>query len=135
MELRPVTTLPTITRGQKKSVEAMLDFFREIYDTAQAVKPGALVEFCPCGTAYSFFTMPHFNMSVASDPRGSFQVRSKAKTLKALMGDNVPFFGDHVELSDGANDFASTVGVGGSGTEFVIPALMEKRSRSDLALA
>jgi alpha-galactosidase len=120
----------------EESVEAMPDFFREIYDTAQAVKPGALVEFCPCGTAFSFFTMPHFNMSVASDPRGSFQVRSKAKTLKALMGDNVPFFGDHVELSDGANDFASTVGVGGVvGTQFVIPALMEKRSRSDLTPA
>jgi len=120
----------------EESVEAMPDFFRDIYDTAQAVKPGALVEFCPCGTAFSFFTMPHFNMSVASDPRGSFQVRSKAKTLKALMGDNVPFFGDHVELSDGANDFASTVGVGGVvGTQFVIPALMEKRSRSDLTPA
>ena len=120
----------------EESVEAMPNFFREIYDTAQAVKPGALVEFCPCGTAFSFFTMPHFNMSVASDPRGSFQVRSKAKTLKALMGDNVPFFGDHVELSDGANDFASTVGVGGVvGTQFVIPALMVKRSRSDLTPA
>ena len=120
----------------EESVEAMPDFFREIYDTAQAVKPGALVEFCPCGTAYSFFTMPHFNMSVASDPRGSFQVRLKAKTLKALMGDDVPFFGDHVELSDGGNDFASTVGVGGVvGTQFVIPSLMEKRSRSDLTPA
>jgi alpha-galactosidase len=115
------------------SVESLPDFFRAIYDTAQSVKPGALVEFCPCGTGYSFFTMPHFNMSVASDPEGSFQVRSKAKTLKALMGDNVPFFGDHVELSDGGNDFASTVGVGGVvGTQFVIPALATKRSKSDL---
>ncbi|HWF91322.1 MAG TPA: glycoside hydrolase family 36 protein [Terriglobales bacterium] len=95
------------------SVESLPDFFRAIYETAQAVKPGALVEFCPCGTAFSFFTMPHFNMSVASDPKSSFQVRSKAKTLKALMGDNVPYFGDHVELSDGGNDFASTLGVGG----------------------
>jgi alpha-galactosidase len=115
------------------SVEALPDFFRAIYDTAQAVKPGALVEFCPCGTAYSFFTMPHFNMSVASDPEGSFQVRSKAKTLKALMGDDVPFFGDHVELSDGGNDFASTVGVGGVvGTQFVLPSLVQKKSRSVL---
>jgi alpha-galactosidase len=115
------------------SVEALPDFFREIFDTAQAVKPGALVEFCPCGTAYSFFTMPHFNMSVASDPEGSFQVRSKAKTLKALMGDTIPFFGDHVELSDGGDDFASTVGVGGAvGTQFVIPSLAEKPSKSDL---
>ena len=118
------------------SVEALPDFFREIYETAQAVKPGALVEFCPCGTAYSFFTMPHFNMSVASDPKGSFQVRSKAKTLKALMGDSIPYFGDHVELSDGADDFASTIGVGGVvGTQFVLPSLAEKRSKSDLTPA
>jgi alpha-galactosidase len=118
------------------SVEALPDFFKAIYDTSQAVKPGTLVEFCPCGTAFSFFTMPHFNMSVASDPTSSFQVRSKAKTLKALMGDNIPFFGDHVELSDGGNDFASTVGVGGVvGTQFVLPSLVEKRSKSDLTPA
>ncbi len=117
----------------EESVEALPDFFRAIYETAQAVKPGALVEFCPCGTAYSFFTMPHFNMSVASDPESSFQVRSKAKTLKALMGDSIPYFGDHVELSDGADDFASTIGVGGVvGTQFVLPSLAEKRSKSDL---
>jgi alpha-galactosidase len=117
----------------EESVEALPDFFKAIYDTAQAVKPGTLVEFCPCGTSFSFFTMPNFNMSVASDPTSSFQVRSKAKTLKALIGDKVPFFGDHVELSDGGNDFASTVGVGGVvGTQFVIPSLVTKRSKSDL---
>ncbi len=118
------------------SVEALPDFFRAIYETAQSVKPGALVEFCPCGTAFSFFTMPHFNMSVASDPTSSFQVRSKAKTLKALMGDTIPFFGDHVELSDGGDDFASTVGVGGVvGTQFVLPSLVTKHGKSDLTPA
>jgi len=115
------------------SVEELPDFFRELYETARSVKPDALVEFCPCGTAYSFFTMPHFNMSVASDPESSFQVRSKGKTLKALMGDNIPYFGDHVELSDGAIDFASTVGVGGVvGTQFVLPNLVKKHGSSDL---
>jgi len=118
------------------SIEALPDFFREIYETARSVKPDALVEFCPCGTAYSFFTMPHFNMSVASDPESSFQVRSKGKTLKALMGDDIPYFGDHVELSDGGNDFASTVGVGGVvGTQFVLPDLVKKRSKFDLTPA
>jgi alpha-galactosidase len=118
------------------SVEALPDFFKAIYDTAQSVKPGTLVEFCPCGTAFSFFTMPHFNMSVASDPTSSFQIRSKAKTLKALMGDDVPFFGDHVEESDGGNDFASTVGVGGVvGTQFVLPSLVTKHGKSDLTPA
>jgi alpha-galactosidase len=115
------------------SVEALPGFFGEIYKTAQAVKPGSLVEFCPCGTAFSFFTMPHFNMSVASDPESSYQVRSKGKTIKGLMGDDVPYFGDHVELSDGGNDFASTVGVGGVvGTQFVLPELVTKRSKKDM---
>lgn len=120
-------------KGPEDSVESLPDFFREIYETARSVKPDALVEFCPCGTAYSFFTMPHFNMSVASDPESSFQVRSKGKTLKALMGDNIPYFGDHVELSDGADDFASTIGVGGVvGTQFVLPSLVKKHGTSDL---
>jgi hypothetical protein len=48
------------------------------------------------------------------------------------MGDSVPFFGDHVEESDGGNDFTSTLGVGGVvGTQFVIPSLVAKRSKSD----
>ncbi len=118
------------------SVEALPDFFKSIYDTAQKVKPGALVEFCPCGTSYSFFTMPHFNMSVASDPESSFQVRSKAKTIKGLMGDDIPYFGDHVELSDGGDDFASTMGVGGVvGTQFVLPSLVTKHGKYDLTPA
>jgi len=115
------------------SVEALPDLFREIYEAAQSAKPGSLVEFCPCGTSYSFFTMPHFNMSVASDPESSFQVRSKGKTIKGLMGDDVPYFGDHVELSDNHDDFASTLGIGGVvGTQFVLPSLVEKHGRFDL---
>ena len=52
------------------------------------------------------------------------------------MGDNIPFFGDHVELSDGANDFASTLGVGGVvGTQFVLPSLVTKHGKSDLTPA
>jgi alpha-galactosidase len=120
----------------EESVEAVPQFFAAIYDTAKQINPNALVEFCPCGTSYSFFTMPHYNMSVASDPTSSFQVRSKGKTLKALMGDDVAYFGDHVELSDGANDFASTVGVGGVvGSQFVLSNLAEKPSSSDLSPA
>ena len=115
------------------SVEALPDFFRDIYNAAQKAKPGSLVEFCPCGTAYSFFTMPHFNMSVASDPESSFQVRSKGKTIKGLMGDDVPYFGDHVELSDNHDDFASTLGIGGVvGTQFVLPSLVTKHGIFDL---
>jgi alpha-galactosidase len=120
----------------EESVEALPDFFREIYDAAQKAKPGSLVEFCPCGTSYSFFTMPHFNMSVASDPASSFQVRSKGKTIKGLMGDTLPYFGDHVELSDNHDDFASTMGIGGVvGTQFVLPSLVKKHDQFDLTPA
>jgi len=106
----------------EESVEALPDFFRAIFEAAVSVKPDALIEICPCGTAYSFFLLPHMNMAVASDPESSWQIRLKGKTLKALMGDRIAYFGDHVEQSDGGNDFASTVGVGGViGTEFVWP--------------
>jgi alpha-galactosidase len=104
------------------SVEQLPYFFKAISDAAHAVKPGAMIELCPCGTSYSFFTMPYYNMTVASDPESSWQIRSKGKALKALMGDHLPYFGDHVELSDGGDDFASTIGVGGVvGTQYRWP--------------
>ncbi|HVX66574.1 MAG TPA: glycoside hydrolase family 36 protein [Bryobacteraceae bacterium] len=106
----------------QQSVEALPLFFKGIYDTARQIKPDALVEFCPCGTAYSFFMLPFMNMAVASDPGSSWQVRLKGKTLKALAGDSLAYFGDHVDMSDGGDDFASTVGVGGVvGTNFTWP--------------
>jgi alpha-galactosidase len=118
------------------SVEAMPQFFKMIYDTARSIKPDVLVEWCPCGTAANFFTLPYINMSVASDPESSFQVRSKAKTLKALHGDATAYFGDHVELSTGHDDFASTIGVGGVvGSEFTWPPNSAGRNRDDLTPA
>jgi alpha-galactosidase len=56
--------------------------------------------------------MPSMNQPVASDPESSWQVRHKGKTIKALMGPSAAYAGDHVELSDHGNDFASTVGIG-----------------------
>jgi alpha-galactosidase len=103
----------------EESFEQTPAFFKGIWQAAQAVHPGAVVEICPCGTGYSFFTMPYLNMAVASDPESSWQVRLKGKTLKALLGDRTAYFGDHVELSEGGTDFASTFGVGGViGTNF-----------------
>ena len=117
----------------EESVEAMPAFFKMIFDTARAIKPDALVEFCPCGTAFNYYTLADINMSVASDPRGSWQVRTKGKTLKALHGDALAYFGDHVELSDGHADFASTVGIGGVvGTQFTWPPGSAARTRLDL---
>lgn len=118
------------------SIEQLPQLFKAIYDEAQKLKPGALVEFCPCGTSYSFYTMPYYNMSVASDPTSSWQVRTKGKALKALLGSGVPYFGDHVELSDNATDFASTVGVGGVvGSQFTLPAVASRATQFDLTPA
>jgi alpha-galactosidase len=102
------------------SVEAAPQFFHALYDTARQIKPEVLVEFCPCGTGYNFFTLPFMNMTVASDPESAWQVRLKAKTLKALEGDEMAYFGDHVDMVK--DDLASTVGVGGViGTDFRWP--------------
>jgi alpha-galactosidase len=96
----------------EESFEKLQDFWKMVYDTAREVNPHAVVELCPCGTSYAFHTMPYMNQAPASDPLSSWQVRHKGKTLKALMGPSAAYAGDHVELSDGGDDFASTVGIG-----------------------
>jgi alpha-galactosidase len=120
----------------EESVEDLAKFFQMIYETARSIKPDALVEFCPCGTAFNFYNLPNMNMTVASDPRSSWQVRTKGKSLKALHGDTTAYFGDHVELSDEHQDFASTVGIGGVvGTQFTWPVGSTERPRYDLTPA
>jgi alpha-galactosidase len=111
------------------SAEGVPGFFAGIRDAAVIVgKPDAVIEICPCGTAYSFFTLRHLNLAVASDPTSSWQIRLKGKTLKALMGDEAAYFGDHVELSTGGEDFASTLGVGGVvGSNFAWPGAPGKK--------
>ncbi len=106
----------------EESVEKLQDFFQAVYQAALQLNPDAVIELCPCGTTYSFFNMRSFNQAPASDPESSWQVRLKGKSLKALMGPSAAFAGDHVELSDGGDDFASTVGIGGIiSTKFTWP--------------
>lgn len=99
-------------KSPEDSYNAVPAFFKMIYDEAKRLKPDSLIMFCPCGCCYSVYTMPYFDMPVASDPENSWQVRLKGKAFKALMGDDIPYNGDHVELSDDMSDFASTVGIG-----------------------
>ena len=96
----------------QESVEGLQNFYRAMYRAALSANPDAVVEVCPCGTAYSAFNFPYMNQAPSSDPENSWQVRLKGKSLKGLMGPSAPFAGDHVELSDHQNDFASTVGIG-----------------------
>jgi alpha-galactosidase len=96
----------------EESMEKLPELFQAIYATARSLDPTAVIELCPCGTSYSIFDFPYINQAPASDPESSWQVRLKGKSLKALMGPSAPFAGDHVELSDQGDDFASTVGIG-----------------------
>ncbi|WP_136161244.1 glycoside hydrolase family 36 protein [Sphingomonas flavalba] len=106
----------------EESVEKLQDFWKALYDTAMAINPQAVIELCPCGDAFAFYNIPAMNHTPASDPESSWQVRLKGKSLKALIGPSAPFAGDHVELSDGHADFASSYGVGAvPSTKFTWP--------------
>jgi alpha-galactosidase len=97
-------------------------FYKMIYDEANSLKPGFVLQLCPCGDCFSVYNLPYVNQTVASDPHGSWQVRTKAYILKAL-APHTSYYGDHVELTDGADDFASQLGVGAvPGTKFTWPA-------------
>ena len=106
----------------EESYEKLQDFWKAVYDEALAANPQAIVEICPCGDSFAFHNVPAMNNTPASDPESSWQVRSKGKTFKALMGPSAPYSGDHVELSDGHDDFASSYGIGAiPSTKFTWP--------------
>ncbi len=97
------------------------EFFQHLYNRAQSIKPGSVVQICPCGCAVNFFYLPYMNQAVASDPTSSAQIRQKRKVYAAL-APGLAYYADHVELSDGGLDFASQIGVGGIiGTKFTWP--------------
>jgi alpha-galactosidase len=105
----------------EQSNEKLPDFFHHIYNEAKKYKPNVLIQHCPCGTCMSYFNMATANQFVASDPLTSRQIRQKGKVYKALMPRHA-YFGDHVELSDKGEDFASSFGVGAVlGTKFTYP--------------
>lgn len=105
----------------EESISHLSDFFRMVYEYSRQIKPGAVIELCPCGCCMSYHLMPYTNQTVASDPTSSWQIRLKGKTYKAILG-KTAYFGDHVELSDDGNDFASQIGIGAvPGTKFTWP--------------
>ena len=101
--------------------EQMPTYFAKVYDEARAIKPHAVIQVCPCGCAVNYFLVPQINQAVASDPMSSCQVRMKRKAY-AAMAPGLAYYGDHVELTDHANDFASQIGTGSViGTKFTWP--------------
>ena len=101
--------------------EQMPTYFGKIYDQARAMKPDAVIQVCPCGCAVNYFLVPQINQAVASDPMSSCQVRMKRKAY-AAMAPGLAYYGDHIELTDGGDDFATQIGTGSViGTKFTYP--------------
>jgi alpha-galactosidase len=108
-------------KSPEEAFEIFPGFFKLIHREAERLKPGSLLQLCPCGTCMSVFNMPYMNQAVASDPLSSWQVRLKGKTYKAITP-TTAYFADHVELSDNRSDFASALGIGAvPGTKFTWP--------------
>jgi len=110
-----------------ESVEKLGDFWVAIHKAAREANPQAVVELCPCGTVFNFHNLPATDQYPTSDPTSSFQVRSKGKSYKAIIGHGSSLAGDHVELSDNGDDFASSVGIGAViSTKFTWPKDTDK---------
>jgi alpha-galactosidase len=116
----------------EQCIEKLPEFFGMVLEHAREIKPHAVIEICPCGCCMSFHLMPFINQAVSSDPKSSWQVRLKGKTYKAIIG-RTAYYGDHVELMDNADDFATQFGIGAVlGTKFTWPADNPKASASYL---
>lgn len=101
--------------------EHMADFFGKVLSESRKYKENAVVQVCPCGCAMNYYVVPNINQAVASDPTCSRQVRQKRKAY-AAMAPGLAYYGDHVELTDGGNDWASQIGTGSViGTKFTYP--------------
>ena len=101
--------------------EKMYTYYEKVYNEARQYKPDAVIQICPCGCAVNYWIIPQINQAVASDPMSSRQVRMKRKAY-AAMAPALAYYGDHVELTDNGNDFASQIGTGSViGTKFTWP--------------
>ncbi|HUQ11958.1 MAG TPA: hypothetical protein VM146_16705, partial [Steroidobacteraceae bacterium] len=114
-------------RHPNESVEKLGDFWLAVHKAAREANPDAVVELCPCGTVFNFHNLPATDQYPTSDPLSSWQVRSKGKSYKAIIGKRSSLAGDHVELSDNRDDFASSVGIGAViSTKFTWPRDTDK---------
>ena len=101
--------------------EKMYTYYEKVYNEARQYKPNAVIQICPCGCAVNYWIIPQINQAVASDPMSSRQVRMKRKAY-AAMAPGLAYYGDHIELTDGGDDFASQIGTGSViGTKFTYP--------------
>ena len=105
----------------EKDVRELPSFFKMIYETARTCNPHAVLQYCPCGDCFSVFNLPYVNKTVSSDPGSSWQIRTKGYVLRAI-APKTAYYGDHIELSDGGDDFQTHLGIGAvPGSKFTWP--------------
>jgi len=129
-------------RSPLEAPRAVPEFFRDVTGEATSLNSDVVFYVCACGTNFSVYNLPYVTIPVAADPLSAWQVRHRAKAYKAMLGDAVPYCGDHVELTNriwdealhgfgikGEEDFASTIGVGGvPATKFTAPGVLQADS-------
>ena len=105
----------------EKDVRELPSFYKMIYETARTMNPHAVLQYCPCGDCFSVFNLPYVNKTVSSDPGSSWQIRTKGYVLRAL-APKTAYYGDHIELSDGGDDYPTHLGIGAvPGSKFTWP--------------
>lgn len=106
----------------EKDVRELPSFFKMVFETARAIKPSAVLQYCPCGDCFSVYNLPYTNKTVSSDPLSSWQIRTKGYILRAI-APKTAYYGDHIELSEGECDYPTQLGIGAViGTKFTWPA-------------
>ena len=105
----------------EKDVRELPLFYKMIFETARSIKEHAVIQYCPCGDCFSVYNLQYTNKTVSSDPHGSYQMRTKGYVLRAI-APKTAYYGDHIELSDGGNDFPTQLGIGAVlGSKFTWP--------------
>ena len=105
----------------EKDVRELPSFYKMIYETARNLNPHAVLQYCPCGDCFSVFNLPYVNKTVSSDPGSSWQIRLKGYVLRAI-APKTAYYGDHIELSDGEDDYPTHLGIGAvPGSKFTWP--------------
>jgi alpha-galactosidase len=81
----------------EESFEQWPGLFREIRETAMAIRPDFRIELCPCGITPTYQLGTAFEQSVTSDPSDT-QVTNRVKFLKAWFGPSAPVLEEYVGL-------------------------------------
>ena len=81
----------------EESFQQWPELFRQIRETARAIRPDFRIELCPCGITPTYQLGTAFDQPVTSDPSDT-QVTQRVKFLKAWFGPQAPVLEEYVGL-------------------------------------